>query len=584
MMSGKMNFYQKTAVVWSDGKMPHETQELVETKFFATIVKKSLAHLSHIDSPLLELFPHKMGKIEREETIIQLLIRLNARTREELAEVYPEMQPFFEKPTLFHEFVEEFYNYWRNHERYLICLSEGDSDYDKNPYKTFRYTVSHVNDLFRKAYRDICEHITGNYPRIYRQVAAAFQVGLIATKKDWCCPPQYANVKTIPFVRQTLLYPPLIIDPMMNKRTGQFKKVDENPLEGLVFEEKEWLCYPARVGKLLIHVYVHNKFVGLGCSLSNLFELATDEELAQKPDAIYAFGVEEDSLKRYGELPTVFYDDEKNDLFVAAIPRKDEFDYFGYLKKMILTLHNSIMMKRGLLPIHGAMVNITLKDGEKANVIILGDSGAGKSESLEAFRILGEEYIREMKIIFDDMGCLEIQQGQILAYGTEIGAFVRLDDLQPGFAFGNLDRSIIMSPQKVNARAVLPVTTLKTIMEGQSVDFLLYANNYEEVDEEHPLLERFTTQDEAIKTFREGAVMSKGTTTTKGLVHTYFANIFGPPQYKELHEKIAERFFTKLFEDDVYVGELRTRLGIKGCETQGPQDAAKALFDVIRQR
>ena len=68
------------------------------------------------------------------------------------------------------------------------------------------------------------------------------------------------------------------------------------------------------------------------------------------------------------------------------------------------------------------------------------------------------------------------------------------------------------------------------------------------------------------------------------LVHTYFANIFGPPQYKELHEKIAEKFFTKLFQDDVYVGELRTRLGIKGCETQGPQDAAKALFDVIRQR
>ncbi len=37
--------------------------------------------------------------------------------------------------------------------------------------------------------------------------------------------------------------------------------------------------------------------------------------------------------------------------------------------------------------------------------------------------------------------------------------------------------------------------------------------------------------------------MSKGTTTSSGLVHSYFANIFGPPEYKELHEKIARKVF-----------------------------------------
>ena len=36
----------------------------------------------------------------------------------------------------------------------------------------------------------------------------------------------------------------------------------------------------------------------------------------------------------------------------------------------------------------------------------------------------------------------------------------------------------------------------------------------------------------ALDIFREGAVMSKGTTTSSGLVHSYFANIFGPPEYK----------------------------------------------------
>ena len=48
---------------------------------------------------------------------------------------------------------------------------------------------------------------------------------------------------------------------------------------------------------------------------------------------------------------------------------------------MLLTLHNLIMIKRGYLPIHGAMVNIEMKNGKQANVVIMGDSGAGKSEA-----------------------------------------------------------------------------------------------------------------------------------------------------------------------------------------------------------
>ena len=65
-----------------------------------------------------------------------------------------------------------------------------------------------------------------------------------------------------------------------------------------------------------------------------------------------------------------------------------------------------------------------------------------------------------MKVVFDDMGSLDMKSdGKIRAYGTETGAFVRLDDLQPGFAFGNMDRAIIHSPHKINARAIIPVTT-----------------------------------------------------------------------------------------------------------------------------
>ena len=100
------------------------------------------------------------------------------------------------------------------------------------------------------------------------------------------------------------------------------------------------------------------------------------------------------------DLKTVFYDDEENNIMLGYINYSEEIDYFGYMKKMILTLHNLIMIKRGFLPIHGAMVNVQMKNGKEANVVIMGDSGAGKSESLEAFRTLSEEYISNMTCYF----------------------------------------------------------------------------------------------------------------------------------------------------------------------------------------
>ena len=118
------------------------------------------------------------------------------------------------------------------------------------------------------------------------------------------------------------------------------------------------------------------------------------------------------------------------------------------------------------------------------------------------------------------MGSLRVDEGVVRAYGTEIGAFVRLDDLQQGYAFGQVDRAVIMSPQKVNARVVLPVTTIDEVLHGYPVDMLLYANNHEPVDAAHPVVERFDDAEAALPVFRAGAAMAKGTTTATGLVST----------------------------------------------------------------
>ena len=575
-------------VIYTEGQICSTKRELTHSDVFYRIICLYVARLSRQRSPLLGLLGLEPENAAGCSSLLALLRPLSENTLDQVANIVPDADRFLEpdRRRALHQFVEGLYDFWRAFDRFMVVHSEpGPSSYDQRPYRVFNETIESLAHLVRSVYRDLCENITGDHPRVYRQVAAGCKVGLIAVPEECPLPPRYRELLgQVPFIRQVWVAPPMIIDPPMNKRTGQFQKANRNPLDGLAIDPNQWLCYPAVVGSVVVFVYFHQKFVGLGCALANLFELATTEQIAKGPDAVYLFGVASEPMTAFGDLPTIFHEDADNDLLVAAVPGEEQFGYFGYLKKMILTLHNILMMKRGRMPYHGAMVRITLEDGRAASVLLIGDTATGKSESLEALRLLGKDYIRDLRIVADDMGSLDIAaDGKVVGYGTEIGAFVRLDDLQQGYAFGQLDRAIIMSPQKINARVVLPVTTLHEVLHGYPLDLLLYANNYEQVDDHHPLIQRFETVDSALNVFREGAAMAKGTTTSTGLVHSYFANIFGPSQYRELHDPLADRVFRAAFESGIFVGQLRTRLGVSGYETKGPEEAAKALLALISQ-
>jgi len=516
--------------------------------------------------------------------LINILIYLQKLQVNDVLKVVDGADEFLSDINLFSDFVEYLYNYWRHFDRFIICDSEGDV-LDKRPFRTFNSTIEYLTRLVRVTYRDIQENVTGTHPRIYRQVIAGAEMSAIALPKEINYHANiYKALNVVPVVRQILFYPPLVLNPPMNKRKGKFERIDENPLEWFQPNKDEWLCYPAKAGSLIIYVYFHEKFYELGLSLGNLFDLADEEDLKRRPDAVFLFGVPQEAFGADNVFPTVFYDDEANGILIGAVPALNEFGYFGYLKKMILTLHNIVKMKSGSMPFHGALVQIILKSGKSATLLLIGDTGAGKSETLEALRCIGEETIGDLVIIADDMGSLELtDDGTVIGYGTETGAFLRLDDLQTGYAFGQMDRAIIMSPSQVNARIVMPVTTFSNVIKGHKVDYILYANNYEEVDEAHPIIEQFNTPDDALKVFREGKVMSKGTTTSTGLVSSYFANVFGPVQYRELHEELASKFFNAFFQTGVFVGLMRTRLGIAGFEHQGPDASATELLKIIGQ-
>lgn len=577
MLDGKI-------VLWLRDRVCEDSDDLLSSDQFKKLLNRCLVDLERKNSKLLEIFGHQQISEQDQVTLLETLHFLTRLPADQVVKLVDGSSIFFSDKSLFNSFIEYLYNYWRHFQRLIVSQTDGDED-DIRPSRTFNRTIEHLTFLVRSTYRDIQVNITGKYPRIYRQVSAGAEIAAITKIKPLNLPAIYREkLEGIGVIRQVLMYPPLIFNSTINKRTGTFERVDKNPIEMINPNSSKWLCYPAMVGPLLVMVYFSIELFELNFALCNLFDLVPGFDLGNKPDALVFFGVEQSDLPDELKQKSFFYDDEKNDLLIGVVPNHESFGYFGYLKKLILTLHNIHMMKKGRLPFHGAMFQLKLSNLPLKNILIIGDTGAGKSETLESFRSIASREIEDVSIVADDMGSLEINDnGEVIAYGTEIGAFVRLDDLQPGYAFGQMDRAVIMNANQVNARVVIPVTTYETIMMGCKVDYVLYANNYENVKDGQEVIRSFSNIGEALDVFRAGKVMSKGTTTTTGIVQTYFANIFGPHQYKQIHEDLADKYFGAFYNKKVFVGEILTQLGVEGKERSGPTHAAKELLKLLRK-
>lgn len=555
--------------------------EVIESLGFRQVLENYLAHIAKREARSYKFIVSLLEEEDRgqlENKIIKLSKLLLIMNSKEISAEFPEFADVYDNRNKFRQFIEEVYTYWRNLERYALVYDNKINDGFLNA--SFIQAKKDFDNLIINFYRTISNNVSLFKPTVYRQVPAGANAGMILYDGIWPIPQGYQMLEDIPFIREVVLEAPFITYPRKNKRDGIFQELDYNPLTRCSLNTEHFFCMPVKVGELLGYIYVERDFLTHGISLANLFEIPEVTEISgRKPDLIIVFGAEDKGEKAFNG----FYDDKDNDIIIGYVSHHEDHDYFGYMKKMILTIHNVHSINHKNLPIHGAMVHIELKNGDRANVVIVGDSGAGKSESIEAFRALADEYISGLIIVFDDMGTFRIKDGQVTGYGTEIGAFVRLDDLEAGFAFKELDRSIFMNPDKINARLITPVASYDEITEGLKIDALLYANNYIKLEDDENAIKIEKDPAHGKKMFVEGRRMAKGTTTESGITTSFFANPFGPHQRKDETMELIDYYFGELYEENIPVGTLFTQLGIEGLEKDGPKRAAKDLFDLIEE-
>lgn len=466
--------------------------------------------------------------------------------------------------------IESFYTFYRSMFRISVLeFHDGDEIIQRH----FKEIDHSFNETVRALYRSIGEKLQGHDNRIIRQMASGTNAAILMKQIQWQVPNRYQRLSKIKFINRLMLRPPVMLHTKSNKRRGLFAEAHDNPIVRFPENSDQWYCYPAKIGESLAFIYFHADYFVSGLALANLFELAETADIqGKRPDIVLLFGLQ----KTENGKSNYFYD-EKNDLWVGEVPYNDETTYFGYMKKMCLTLHNLRQIQHGKLPIHGSMVRIKFSDGRTKNVVFFGDSGAGKSESLEALKNVANDQIVSLETIFDDMGSFAIdKENHVYAQGTEVGAFVRLDDLSSEVTFNNMDRGIYLNAEKSNARVIIPTDEYSRVVKHHPIDMWVYANNYTDKVGIH----QFKDLKQAKETFISGKRIALGTTDEVGMTTTFFANPFGPVQKEQETRPIINSVFDNLFKNNVYVGEIYTHLGIDKSK-QAIKESASQLLNAL---
>lgn len=559
-MSETLYLHENTAIINFNQGFPEENVTIINSKSFKKLLTAYINQLNR----------HQCNRIIHhiEGDIVEELIEFTRQLH--VYNLHDIKHPLVQDLDLVKDLIEDIYEYWRLFQRCSVLhLGKQSSAQTVN----FVEKDSNFNRTILNFYRTLQEKVQGRKNKIYRQLKAGTNASVSVLEKTCMIPDKYDSHRNILFVDSVMLHSPLILHPKTNKREGHFQETMTNPIEDIWLSKSDFYCYPAKVGSLLAFVYFHKDFMFSGLSLANLFELATTEEIAAtKPDIMVVFGHKEDSNEM------VFHYDKENEMVVSKIAYQPKIEYFGYMKKIILTSFNFAMMQRQNLPIHGAMVNVYLENKKKYGIVFMGDSGAGKSEIIEEIKNLGANEIDHIDVIFDDMGVFIEKDGQVFAQGSEVGAFVRLDDLDRGLPYQAMDRSIFMNPESsTNARVIIPVSDHQTVSCNHPIDYFLYANNYEDKIG----VDFFDNVENAKACFVEGKRMAKATTHEVGLTTSYFANPFGPLQRQDLCDPLIDHYFKLLDESKVELGQVYTNLGVEGHKLESLQKSAQSVLDLI---
>ena len=274
-------------------------------------------------------------------------------------------------PRRLHEFVEGLYDFWRRLDRFMVCAPRPAAGArDTRPLRVFNRDG---RDARRAGARPLPRRRREHHRRRAARLppgrgrrrgrrgrrAAASGRSRLATASCWPASPSCA---TCSCTRRCIL------DPPTNTRTGRVHRGRRRTRStGSRSSASEWICYPALVGPLVVFVYFHQRFIGLGLRAGQPLRAGlrrADRGRARRRLPLRRPAGGAGPLRRPADR--VLRRRGRPACWSAPCPLEDRFGYFGYLKKMVLTLHNVAIMERGRMPFHGAFARLVLRRRPRA--------------------------------------------------------------------------------------------------------------------------------------------------------------------------------------------------------------------------
>lgn len=259
---------------------------------------------------------------------------------------------------------------------------------------------------------------------------------------------------------------------------------------------RDYVCKGEQVGPFRMLLVIHKSCFHLISDEIRLYpqleQVQTRESLDVAAwDGLMLFGVPTTTM---GEpYKTGYVLDRRADeaLFPTAwVAREDATDYVGFFKKTLLTLHNERVKAMGGMPVHGSMTTLTFKNGLRKTLVFSADSGTGKSETITAMmdQLINADgpaaELARVDILSGDMLSLwRGDDGQIYAFGTETGDFLRLSDITESWKgrFGDLlergSYSNLDHPK--NPRVTIPgICDARKLLSPTRINCFFYIDNY----------------------------------------------------------------------------------------------------------
>lgn len=330
-----------------------------------------------------------------------------------------------------------------------------------------------------------------------------------------------------------------------------------------ILNPKDYVCKMVQIGPtslMLVMNRSYSHYLVEELRLFPQFDASLEDLKNLKPDAISFMGI---PTKTIGENYRIGYymeqtasenpNEAPDAIPVSWVDAEDITDYMGYLKKPSLTMGNERVKAKEGLPIHGAAFTIAAKNGLRKTIVMGGDSGTGKSETIIAMveqiinGIGGAQNVEYVELLAGDMLSMWTgEDGQIYMLGTEQGDFMRLSDISDDYK--TRFRDLIEKASKTNVhhptnpRATIPgLCDAEKTLRPVRVNIFLNIDNFNKAPQGRHFQEEPDPENLLCSVYPRGYRREKGTSGDQPNIYASILYSEQPDRVKLL-EKYNEDF------------------------------------------